>query len=99
MDVVPVYQRLAASILSLLIVSCSSARQMPVALEGTDDLTHSVLIIEELPDGQVAHSWQPLEEFDFSRYPSLPSRQRVTGEVIPAAWTRDHTRSQARREV
>ncbi|WP_235216590.1 hypothetical protein [Archangium violaceum] len=48
-----------------------------------------MLIIEEMSDGQVAHSWQPLEELDFSRYPSLPNEQRVAGAVVPAAWTRD----------
>jgi hypothetical protein len=88
-DVVPRYQRLAASILVLLLVSCSATRHMAVAPEGAGDLSRFVLIIEELPGGQVAHSWQTLEEFDFSRYPSLPSTQSVPGEVVPAAWTRD----------
>ncbi len=36
MDVVPVYQRLAASILSLWLVSCSSTRHLAVAPEGAD---------------------------------------------------------------
>jgi hypothetical protein len=89
MEAVPVPQRLVASILSLLLVSCSSTRHLAVAPEGAGELSRSVLIIEQLPDGQVTHSWQPMEEFDFSRYPSLPSRQSVTGEIVPAAWTRD----------
>ncbi|HYO73436.1 MAG TPA: hypothetical protein VEU33_45960 [Archangium sp.] len=89
MEVVPMGQRLAVSVLSLLLVSCSTTRGMAVAPEGVDELSHSVLIIEQLPDGRVAHSWQTLEEFDFSRYPSLPGRQSVVGEVVPAAWTRD----------
>lgn len=89
MEVVPVHQRLAASILSLLLVSCHSTRHVAVAPEGVNELSRSVLIIGELPGGQVVHSWQPLEEFDFSRYPSLPSRQMAGGEVVPAAWTRD----------
>ncbi len=45
---------------------------------------HQRLAASALSHGQVAHSWQPLEEFDFSRHPSFPSMQSVTGEVIPA---------------
>jgi hypothetical protein len=90
MEAVPIHQRLAASILSLLLVSCSSStRHMAVAPEGAGELSRSVLIIEQLPDGQVVHSWQPVEEFDFSRYSSLPSRQSVAGGIVPASWTRD----------
>src|SRR5687768_8385286 len=60
MDVVPRNQRLATSIFALLLVSCSATRHMAVAPEGADDLSRFVLIVEEMPGGQVAHSWQTL---------------------------------------
>jgi len=50
------WEALIASILGVLLASCSSARHTvaPVASE----LTAYVLVIRELPDGSVTHDWQ-----------------------------------------
>ncbi|HYI01832.1 hypothetical protein [Hyalangium sp.] len=44
-------QRLMASSLSLLLVSCSATRPAVIEPSGPQDLARYVLIIQELPDG------------------------------------------------
>jgi hypothetical protein len=80
---------LAASSLSLLLVSCTATRYSSMEPTGPGELSHFVLIIHEMPDGQATHSWQRTEEFDFSQYPPLSSAKISTGQVVPTAWTRD----------
>jgi hypothetical protein len=48
-----------------------------------------VLIIQETPDGQVTHSWEPLSRFDLSKYPYRVSNGSVEGPIVRTAWTRD----------
>lgn len=56
---------IAASLCALL-VACSVTRY--TAPVGTEELADLVLIIRELPDGRLTHSWQPAEGFDLSGY-------------------------------
>jgi hypothetical protein len=48
-----------------------------------------VLVIQEGPDGQLAHSWQPLNGFDVSKYPYHASNSRFEGGVVRASFNRD----------
>jgi hypothetical protein len=63
-------QRLIASSLSLLLVSCSGTRPRVVdqGPTGPHNLARYALIIQELPDGQVTHDWKPLKDFDLTKF-------------------------------
>jgi hypothetical protein len=63
-------QKLMASSLSLLLVSCSATKPS-VATQGPTgphDLSRYVLIIRELPQGRVMHDWKPLKDFDLTKF-------------------------------
>lgn len=62
-------QRLGASLLGLLLVSCSATRSPVPGPTGGRDLTRYVLIVEESSDGRVTHSWKLLRDFDLTMYP------------------------------
>ncbi|WP_233261319.1 hypothetical protein [Vitiosangium sp. GDMCC 1.1324] len=63
-------QKLMASSLSLLLVSCSATRPMVVAQgpTGPHDLAKYALLIQEMPDGQVTHDWKPLKDIDLTKF-------------------------------
>jgi hypothetical protein len=42
-----------------------------------------VLLIRELPDGRVTHSWQPAESFDFLEYQNQSSGNGIAGRIVP----------------
>lgn len=75
-------ERIAASLLCALFVSCSATRQLAPA--NTEELTRYVLFIRELPDGTVTHSWQPAEEVDLSQYRFLSSARGSARRIVPA---------------
>jgi hypothetical protein len=52
-------------------------------------LSRYVLVIQEGPDGQMAHSWQPLSGFDVSKFPHHVSNSWFDGEVVRASFNRD----------
>jgi hypothetical protein len=54
--------------LVLVLVSCSAARPTAIGPTGPHDLTRYVLIIEQTPDGQTAHSWKPVKDVDLTKY-------------------------------
>ncbi|MCY1076774.1 hypothetical protein [Archangium lansingense] len=85
----PAAQWLAASSLSLLLLSCSATGYVPPGPSGSADLSRYVLIIQEVPDGQVSHSWQPISGFDLSKYPYLTSHGRLEAPIIRASFNRD----------
>lgn len=85
----PVAQRLVASSLSLLFLSCSATVYVPPGPSGAADLSRYVLIIQEAPDGRVSHPWQRLSDFDLSRYPYLASHSHLEAPVIRASFNRD----------
>ena len=63
-------QKLMASSLCLLLVSCSSTRPMIAAQgpTGPHDLARYALIIQEMPDGRVTHDWKPLKDFELTKF-------------------------------
>jgi len=80
--------KLVVLCLSIMVISCSPTRQ--IAPESADDLPRFVLVLEEMPDGQVAHSWQPADDFDLSRYRYRVSTASTYGRVmLVAAQKRD----------
>jgi len=89
MDTRAVAQRLIVSSLGLLFCSCSAARFAPSGPSSASELSRYVLVIQEGPDGQMAHSWQPLSGFDVSKYPHHATNSRFEGEVVRASFNRD----------
>jgi hypothetical protein len=61
-------QKLMASSLALLLVSCSATRPMTQGPTGPLDLGRYVLVIQEMQDGRVTHEWKPLEHFDLTKF-------------------------------
>jgi hypothetical protein len=53
------------------------------------ELSRSVLVIKEAPDGQVVHSWEPMSNFDLSRFSYPVANSGVQGNIVRAAWTRN----------
>lgn len=82
-------QRLLASSLGFLLVSCSATRYSEPGTKDAHALSHSVLIIKVEPDAQVTHSWEPLSSLDASKLPSRAIDSRVQGHIVRAAWTRN----------
>jgi hypothetical protein len=83
---VPKRRRLISASISLLFASCSATRY---AAPAPVELTHLVLVIRELPDGQVSHSWQRADDSDLShfRYPS--SLDGLAGRIVLATSQQD----------
>lgn len=75
--------------LCLLLVSCSATRTSFPNPTSVQELSRFVLVIQKTPDGQVTHSWEPLNSFDLSRSPYRASSSTVEGPIIHAAWTRN----------
>jgi hypothetical protein len=77
----PVPERLLASLLGVLLVSCSATRYGTTP--SVEELTRYVLVIQESPGGQVTHDWRRAEEFDLSRYRYPSSTQGTThGRIV-----------------
>lgn len=75
--------------LALLMVSCSATRSASPSPPSLQELSHLALVIQESPDGQVSHSWEPLSSFDLSKYPSRARNSRLEGPPLAhVAWTR-----------
>jgi hypothetical protein len=89
MDSRTAFQRLLASSLSLLLLSCSATVYAPPGPSGSADLSRYVLIIQTAPDGRVSHVWQRLDAFDLSRYPEFANQGRLDAPVLPASFNRD----------
>ncbi len=89
MDTRTACQRLMASSLSLLLLSCSATMYAPPGPSGSADLSRYVLIIQEAPDGRVSHAWQRLSDFDLSRYPELANQGRFEAPILRASFNRD----------
>jgi hypothetical protein len=81
-------ERVTASFLGILLVSCTATRQL--APTSPEELTHFVLFIREQPNGTVSHSWQRVEELDLSQYRALASVLGTSRAIVPVmGWNRD----------
>ena len=79
------HQNLMAVGLSALLIACSATRHAPPTPTSAAGPSSFVLIIEESPDGQLTHSWQSVENFDFSAYRLKPGTGSQAGRIVPAA--------------
>jgi hypothetical protein len=68
MNTPSILRSFGASLLGLLLVSCSATRSPVPGPMGGRDLSRYVLIFEEASDGWVTHSWKPLGDFDLTMY-------------------------------
>jgi hypothetical protein len=76
-----VAQRLIAVSVALMLVSCSASRYSAAGPTGPQDLARYALTIEQLPDGQVAHSWKQAKDFDLTQYQYPPRIARFQGTI------------------
>ena len=81
------FERFLAASLSVLLVSCSGAIRH-TAPANTEELSHLVLIIKELNDGRVTHTWQRAEDIDLSQYRHWASTSSATGRIVLASGRR-----------
>ncbi|HZH18313.1 MAG TPA: hypothetical protein VE057_28435 [Archangium sp.] len=77
-------QKLVASSLSLLLASCSVSRPMNPAPgpAGAEDLARYVLVIQEAPDGQVTHTWNPATRSTAPKYPIPADGHELEGLIV-----------------
>jgi hypothetical protein len=69
MDSNTVSRKLMAMSLCLLLAACGAPRYAATGPSGPWELMKYVLVIEQRPDGQVAHSWRLARDFDPPRAP------------------------------
>lgn len=74
--------RVTAAFLGLLLASCGTSRHL--ASPRAEELPRLVLVIRELPDGSVTHSWQHAEEVDLSPYSRLSSTRGAARRIVLA---------------
>lgn len=78
-------QKVIAAVLGVLVASCGVTRSSaPTSAEG---LTRLVLVIEEMPDGRVSHSWLRAGDFELERH-SEGGRAGSTAKRIVLASSR-----------
>jgi hypothetical protein len=53
-------------LLSVLLVSCGAMR--PAVPNGAEESTRLLLVMRDLPDGEVSYAWQQAEDFELPRY-------------------------------
>jgi hypothetical protein len=75
--------------LGLLLVSCSATRYESPGPADAHELSRFVLVIHGEPNGQAAHSWEPVSHFDLPHYSHLAAGSGVQGPIVHAAWTRN----------
>lgn len=81
--------RWMASSLILLLVSCSVTRPSVSGPIGARDLGQYLLIIERSPDGDVAHSWKPVKDFNLTAHSFLATTHGVQGRIVQASFNRN----------
>lgn len=88
-NMVSILQRLVASSLCLLLISCSTTRDSAAGSTEADELSRSVLVIQQGLDGEITHSWEPASHFDLSQYPARAMAGGAQAPILRAAWTRN----------
>jgi intracellular sulfur oxidation DsrE/DsrF family protein len=81
--------RLTALSLGLLLLSCGATRYSVPGPTSARDLGRYVLIIERAPDGQVAHSWKPVKDFDLTAYPHPAATRDLHERIVHVAFDRN----------
>jgi hypothetical protein len=78
-------QKFIIAAMSTLLVSCGATRQTSLSPTSAASLSSFVLVIQERPDGQLTHSWLPVESFEFEAYRRQMRNGVQAGRVVPAA--------------
>lgn len=76
-------QKVIAAVLSLLVASCGVTR--PSAPTRAERLTRLVLVIEDMPDGRVSHSWLRAGDSDLERYSEGRSAGSAARRIVLAS--------------
>jgi hypothetical protein len=74
--------RIAASVLSVLLLSCGASRH--IAPSSAEELSRLVLFIQDQPDGTVTHSWRRAEELDHQQYRFLSASRSAARHIVLA---------------
>jgi hypothetical protein len=56
---------------------------------GTHELSHSILVIKDVPGAELTHSWEPVNSVDLSRYSSRAIDSTLERRIVRVAWTRN----------
>lgn len=83
-------RRIGSALLCLLLISCSATRNSIPEPTNAQELARYVLVIDEGLDGQVSHTWKPLENFDLTKYPSPASHGELAGRLVRVATSTSH---------
>ncbi|MFY0565788.1 hypothetical protein ACN28E_18350 [Archangium lansingense] len=85
MRMTQVAQRAMAVSLAFILVSCSAANYTAAGPASRQDLARYAIVIEQRPDGQVAHAWIPLKEFDLTKLQHTSSTAGARRSIMCAA--------------
>ncbi|WP_232537302.1 hypothetical protein [Cystobacter fuscus] len=77
-----------ASSLCVLLLSCGATRHVTPAPRDARELARHVLVVERGADGQMTHSWKPIEAFRVE-YPYLADSRDLQSRVIQVSFNRD----------
>ena len=75
-------EALVTSILGILLTSCGATHHL--ARPNAAALTGFVLLIQELPDGTVAHTWQPAGDVELSHFTELREPRHPPHPIVLA---------------
>lgn len=85
---ISVAQRVLATSLALLWASCSVTRHSATAPPRVHELTRYALVVESTPDGDVTHSWKPVEELNLKSLQHRLSAFRSPPGIVPISTDR-----------
>jgi hypothetical protein len=78
-------QEFTAAGLIALLVACSATRQAPSAPTSAASLSSFVLIIRQGLDGEITHSWEPIDSVDLTAYEFQSGTASHVGRIVPVA--------------
>jgi hypothetical protein len=68
--------------LAFILVSCSATRSSAAGPTGPHDLAKYAIVFEQQPDGQMAHAWVPLKEFEPTKFQHTLSTIDVRRNIV-----------------
>jgi hypothetical protein len=77
-----VAQRALAVSLATLLVSCNATRSSAAGPTSPRDLAKYAIVFERGADGQVAHAWIPLKDFDLTRFQQTLSTISIRRRIV-----------------
>ncbi|NTX56844.1 hypothetical protein [Myxococcus sp. CA039A] len=79
-----VIRRVMAVSLALMLGACGTTptRSSVAGPTGPHDLARYALAFEQRPDGQVAHAWIPLKDFDLTKFQHTLSTRHLRRNIV-----------------